>query len=129
MKQHAHCTAGESMVEVAVVSTDSATAQRLAALITGHDFRVTTYTPDALPATLPALFIIAMPALSSPEEQVIERLRADETTANVPIVIASALPMNELQSVPYASDWTIAIVPEPVEATVLIETINFLLGQ
>ncbi len=117
------------MVEVAVVSTDSATAQRLAALITGHDFRVTTYPPDALPATLPALFIIAMPALSSPEEQVIERLRADETTANVPIVIASALPMNELQSVPYASDWTIAIVPEPVEATVLIETINFLLGQ
>jgi hypothetical protein len=47
----------------------------------------------------------------------------------VPIVIVSGLPMNELQSVPYASDWTIAIVPEPVETPVLIDTINFLLGQ
>ncbi|MCS6886577.1 hypothetical protein [Chloroflexus sp.] len=116
------------MREIAIVSTDGATAQRLAALIAGQDFRVTTYTPDTLPAELPALFIVAMPALSSPEEQVIERLRADEATANVPIVIVSALPMNELQSVPYASDWTIAIVPEPVEAKVLVDTIHFLLG-
>lgn len=117
------------MVEVAIVSTDGGTAQRLAALLANLDFRVTSYTPDTLPAELPALFIVAMPALASPEEQVIERLRADEATANIPIVIASALPMNELQSVPYASDWTIAIVPEPVEAKVLVDTINFLLGK
>ncbi|MEF3275810.1 MAG: hypothetical protein K6356_15695 [Chloroflexus sp.] len=117
------------MVEVAVVSTDGATASRLAALVPSRDFRVITCAPDALPAPLPALFVVAMPALASPEEQLIERLRADETTASLPIVIVSALPMNELQSVPYASDWTIAIVPEPVEAQVLIDTINFLLGK
>lgn len=117
------------MVEVAVVSSDNTTASRLADLISAHDFHVTICTPDTLPTALPALFVVAMPTLASPEEQVIERLRADETTANVPIVIVSGLPMNELQSVPYASDWTIAIVPEPVEAPVLIDTINFLLGQ
>ncbi|WP_298819897.1 hypothetical protein [Chloroflexus sp.] len=117
------------MVEVAVVSTNDATANRLAALVPANDFRVTTCPPDELPAPLPALFIVAMPALASPEEQLIERLRADETTANLPIVIVSDLPMNELQSVPYASDWTIAIVPEPVESTVLVDTINFLLGR
>jgi DNA-binding response OmpR family regulator len=129
MKAYAHCDAEDRMGEVAIVSTDSTTADRLAAIVAAQDFRVTTCTPDALPAALPALFIVVMPALASPEEQVIEQLRANETTANIPIVIVSGLPMNELQSVPYASDWTIAIVPEPVEEKVLIDTIHFLLGK
>ncbi len=117
------------MVEVAVVSSDHATTSRLAGLLAGQDVRVTTYTEPVVPNPLPALFVIAMPALASPEEQLIEQLRANEATASIPIVIVSALPMNELQSVPYASDWTIAIVSEPVEAAVLADTINFLLSQ
>jgi hypothetical protein len=36
--------------------------------------------------------------------------------------------MIELQSVPYASDWTIAIVEEPVQPEVLADTIGFLLN-
>jgi hypothetical protein len=73
--------------------------------------------------------VIALPGLETPEETVIERIRADEATAGTPIVIASALPMVQLQSVPYASDWTIAIVEEPVQPAVLAETIKFLLTQ
>jgi hypothetical protein len=72
--------------------------------------------------------VIALPGLETPEEQVIERLRADDATANIPIIIVSALPMVQLQSVPYASDWTIAIVEEPVQAAILADTMQFLLN-
>lgn len=113
---------------VAVISTDPTVRERLAALIPPDGFVVGTYSPEAIPATMPALFVIALPGVDTPEEQLIERLRADDATANTPIVIASALPMVHLQSVPYASDWTIAIVEEPVTATVLAETMRFLLN-
>jgi CheY-like chemotaxis protein len=112
---------------VVVVASDADTRVRLAALLPG-DLVTTTATPDGIPAEMPNLFVIALPALETPEEQLIERLRADEATANIPIVIASALPMVHLQSVPYASDWTIAIVEEPVQAVVLADTMNFLLN-
>lgn len=115
-------------ISVVVVAGDAATRTRLAALLTGDWVVTTTATPDSLPAEMPNLFVIALPGLETPEEQVIERLRADDATANIPIVIASALPMIQLQSVPYASDWTIAIVEEPVQATVLADTMQFLLN-
>nr|WP_044200306.1 hypothetical protein [Oscillochloris trichoides] len=112
---------------VVVVASDDTTRSRLAALLTG-DWAVTTATPDSLPAEMPNIFVVALPGLETPEEQVIERLRADDQTANTPIIIASALPMVQLQSVPYASDWTIAIVEEPVQANVLADTAQFLLN-
>jgi len=113
---------------VVVVASDADTRARLAALLPMDSVTMTTATPESLPAEMPNLFVIALPALETPEEQVIERLRADDSTANIPIVIASALPMIHLQSVPYASDWTIAIVEEPVQAAVLADTMNFLLN-
>jgi hypothetical protein len=115
-------------IPVAVVASDVGTGARLASLIPDDSFTVAQSTPTSVPAALPGLFIIALPALDTPEEALIERLRADEATAGIPIVIASALPMVHLQSVPYASDWTIAIVEEPVRAEVLAETIKFLLN-
>jgi CheY-like chemotaxis protein len=114
--------------QLAVVASDTSTQERLARLVPGDLFEVVLTAPEALPDALPELFIIALPGLETPEEQLIERLRADEATANIPIVIASALPMVQLQSVPYASDWTIAIVEEPVQPTVLADTIKFLLS-
>lgn len=113
---------------VAVVASDARARERLAALIPNDSFSISTHTPDGLPQELPNLFIIALPALETPEEQLIERLRADDATANIPIVIASALPMVHLQSVPYAADWTIAVVEEPVKAAELADTIRFLLN-
>lgn len=115
-------------ISVAVVASDARTRERLAALIPSDAFDVSLSAPGALPAEVPGLFIIALPGLETPEEQMIERVRADESTAAIPIVIASALPMVQLQSVPYASDWTIAIVEEPVRAEVLADTIKFLLN-
>ncbi|NTU79221.1 MAG: hypothetical protein HGA45_07430 [Chloroflexales bacterium] len=115
-------------IPVAVVASDAGTGARLASLIPSDSFTVAQSAPTSVPAELPGLFIIALPGLETPEEAMIERLRADETTAGIPIVIASALPMVLLQSVPYASDWTIAIVEEPVRAEVLAETIKFLLN-
>lgn len=114
-------------VSVAVVASDAQTRERLAALIPGDGFELSLRAPGELPAAAPGLFIIALPGIDTPEEQMIERVRADEATAGIPIVIASALPMVQLQSVPYASDWTIAIVEEPVRAEVLADTIKFLL--
>jgi CheY-like chemotaxis protein len=115
-------------ISVAVVANDADTRARLAALIPEDAFSVTQSLPDQPLVALPALFLIALPALASPEEQLIERLRADEATAATPIIIVSALPMVQLQSVPYAADWTIAIVEEPVQPAVLAETIKFLLA-
>jgi hypothetical protein len=113
---------------VLVVAQDTDARSRLTGLVPNDPFEVNSCAPDALPENLPALFIVALPALESPEEQLIERLRADEATANIPIVIASKLPMVQLQSVPYASDWTIAIVEEPVQPDVLADTMGFLLN-
>lgn len=113
---------------IAVVAGDAPTRERLAALVP-DDVMITTCTPDTVPAEMPRLFIIALPGVETPEEQLIERLRADDATADIPIIIASALPMVQLQSVPYASDWTIAIVEEPVSPAVLADTMQFLLGQ
>jgi CheY-like chemotaxis protein len=115
-------------ISVAVMASDTATRTRLAALIPEDAFVVTQSTPDQVPSELPALFLIALPGIATPEEQLIERLRADEATAATPIIIVSALPMVQLQSVPYAADWTIAIVEEPVQPAVLAETIKFLLN-
>lgn len=115
-------------IPVMVVASDSDTSARLASLIPADSFTVTSCPPGALPAEPPSLFVIALPGLETPEEAMIERIRANEATAAIPIVIASALPMVQLQSVPYASDWTIAIVEEPVQAEVLAETIKFLLN-
>ncbi len=113
---------------VAVVATEASTRERLAALIPSDGFDVTLCAPENVPASQTELFIIALPGLETPEEQLIERLRADEATASTPIIIASALPMVQLQSVPYAADWTIAVVEEPVSASVLADTIKFLLN-
>ncbi|MEI7769550.1 MAG: hypothetical protein WCI67_06160 [Chloroflexales bacterium] len=113
---------------VVVVASDADTRARLAALLPDDLVTATTATPERIPAEMPNLFVIALPGLEAPEERVIERLRADEATASIPIVIVSALPMVYLQSVPYASDWTIAIVEEPVQAAVLADTMNFLLN-
>lgn len=115
-------------VSVAVVATDAAASERLASLIPTEAFTITKCQPDSLPDTLPDLFVLALPGLETPEETLIERLRADDATANIPIVIVSTLPMIDLQSVPYASDWTIAIVEEPVDPQVLQDTMNFLLN-
>ena len=115
-------------ISVLVVASDAPTRERLAALIPGDGFAVVKSSPAGVPATVPNLFVIALPAIDTPEEQLIEQLRADEGTANIPIIIASALPMVQLQSVPYAADWTIAIVEEPVDARVLADTIKFLLN-
>lgn len=115
-------------IPVMVVASDSSTGARLASLIPDDSFVVTRRPPGELPAEPPGLFVIALPGLETPEEAMIERIRADEATAAIPIVIASALPMVQLQSVPYASDWTIAIVEEPVRPEVLAETIKFLLN-
>ncbi len=113
---------------IAVVASDARTRERLAALIPSDSFTVSLQSPDGVPPQLPALFIIALPGIQTAEERLIEQLRADEATANVPIVIVSALPMVQLQSVPYAADWTIAIVEEPVKAGELADTIRFLLN-
>jgi CheY-like chemotaxis protein len=113
---------------IVVVAADSTTRDRLAALVPADGYSVESCAPDALPAGKPNLYVIALPAIDTPEEQVIEHLRADEQTEQIPIVIASALPMVQLQSVPYASDWTIAIVEEPVSASVLADTMKFLLN-
>ncbi len=112
---------------VTVVASDRATGDALAALVP-DTFEVTICSPDTLPASLPAIFVLELPGIDTPEEQLIERLRADEATASIPIVIISKLPMIALQSVPYASDWTIAIVEEPVDAGVLAATMSFLLN-
>ncbi|NNJ08967.1 hypothetical protein EKD04_001345 [Chloroflexales bacterium ZM16-3] len=113
---------------VLVVASDADTRSRLAALMPGDSVVTTTAAPDSLPAEMPNIFVIALPGLETPEEQVIERLRADGATEAIPIIIVSALPMVHLQSVPYASDWTIAIVEEPVQAAVLADTMQFLLN-
>jgi hypothetical protein len=113
---------------IAVIATDSSTRARLAAMVPADAFDVTACTPDTIPADHQKLYIIALPGIDTPEEKVIEHLRANDETAGLPIVIASALPMIELQSVPYASDWTIAIVEEPVDQQILADTIAFLLG-
>ncbi|MEI6180659.1 MAG: hypothetical protein WCP31_07890 [Chloroflexales bacterium] len=115
-------------IPVVVVANDAGTATRLASLLPDDAFVVAQSTPTSVPDGLPGLFIIALPGLETPEEALIERLRADEATADIPIVIASALPMVQLQSVPYAADWTIAIVEEPVRPEVLAATITFLLN-
>lgn len=114
---------------IAIVASDPATRERLAALVPAADYTVVQCSPSELPDPLPSLFVLALPGIDTPEEQLIEQLRADDATAATPIVIASALPMVELQSVPYASDWTIAIVEEPVRPEVLSETMQFLLGS
>ncbi|NJN17914.1 MAG: hypothetical protein HC822_17390 [Oscillochloris sp.] len=115
-------------LSITVVAADPATSARLAALMPDDGVSVNICTPEQLPATMPQLFIVALPGLETPEEAVIERLRADDATAAIPIIIVSALPMVQLQSVPYASDWTIAIVEEPVQSTILAETMQFLLA-
>ncbi|MBX0326446.1 hypothetical protein K2Z83_01895 [Oscillochloris sp. ZM17-4] len=115
------------LTSVVVVASDADTQARLAALLPS-DSVTTIAAPDSIPAEMPNLFVIALPALETPEEQVIERLRADGATESIPIIIVSALPMVYLQSVPYASDWTIAIVEEPVQAAVLADTMQFLLN-
>lgn len=115
-------------IAVAVVATEAGTRERLAAMIPSDSFSVTLSAPEDAPAEQTELFVIALPGLDTPEEQLIERLRADESTAATPIIIASALPMVHLQSVPYAADWTIAVVEEPVSEAVLADTIKFLLN-
>jgi hypothetical protein len=119
-------------VSICIVSTDSATWKRLSELIP-ETFTKTLWipdpdNPDSLPSELPELFILALPGINTPEEKLIERLRSDDSTAAIPIVIVSALSMQELQSVPYASDWTIGIVEEPIEASILMDTMNFLIN-
>lgn len=116
------------MPSIAVIAADQTARDRLASLVPPA-YDLVCCGPNELPSPLPSLFLLALPGLSTPEEQLVERLRADSATATIPIVLASALPMVELQSVPYASDWTIAIVEEPVGAEVLSETMQFLLGQ
>ncbi len=115
-------------VTVVVAAQDTGVRDRLIGLIPADSFAIYACTPEETPATPPELFVVALPALESPEEQLIERLRSDEQTASIPIVIASTLPMIQLQSVPYASDWTIAIVEEPVQQQVLVDTMGFLLN-
>jgi CheY-like chemotaxis protein len=115
-------------IPVSVVAVDTATRERLSSLIPSDGFAVTSCSPDALPAELPHIFVLALPGINTPEEQLIEKLRSDDSTAEIPIVIVSALPMIDLQSVPYASDWTIAIVEDPVDPGVLLDTMNFLLN-
>ncbi len=114
---------------ITVVATDEAMRDRLAALVPSDEFAIVTCSPNELPADLPQLFIIALPGLETPEEACIEQVRANDATADIPIVIVSALPMIQLQSVPYASDWTIAIVEEPVDPAVLSDTMGFLLNS
>jgi hypothetical protein len=115
-------------ISIAVVATDHAARDRLAAMVPPDAFIVTTCSPDEIPVPPPELFIVALPTLETAEERLIEQLRAEDATAGIPIVIASSLPMIQLQSVPYASDWTIAIVEEPVQPDVLAETMKFLLN-
>ncbi len=114
--------------QIVVIASDAVTQERLAASIPTDAFTVTLCAPDELPATWPQLFVIALPALGTDEEALIEKLRADETTTNIPIVIVTALSLVQLQSMPYASDWTVAIVSEPVDPQVLLETMRFLLN-
>jgi hypothetical protein len=114
---------------ITVVAVDAQVRERLAALIPAGNYSPTTCDPDELPDSLPRLFVVSLPGVETREERLIVRLRAEAPTAAIPIVIASALPMVQLQSLPYASDWTIAIVEEPVDAQVLGETMSFLLGQ
>lgn len=115
-------------IPITVVAIDPSTANNLASLIPTDTYTTTTCTPDALPADLPQMFVLSLPGIDTPEEKLIEQLRSDDTTAGIPIVIVSQLPMIELQSVPYASDWTIAIVEEPVDPDVLKDTMHFLLN-
>jgi hypothetical protein len=113
---------------IAVVAQAPDTRDALVRMIPGDAYQVTAYPPGDVPDPLPDLFVIGLPALESPEEQMIEQLRSDDATAPVPIVIASHLSMAELHSVPYASDWTIAIVEYPVDPQVLTDTMTFLLN-
>jgi len=112
---------------ITVVATDAAVRDRLAALIPTETYAVMTLSPNELGSDMPQLFVVSLPGLGTPEEEVIQTLRAEDATANIPIVIVSALPMIDLQAVPYAGDWTIAIVEEPVDGQVLGETMGFLL--
>lgn len=114
--------------QIVVVAGDANLRDRLATLIPADAFVVAICSPFELPLELPQLYIVALPGLETPEEQLIAQLRADAVTADIPIVIVSALPMVYLQSLPYASDWTIAIVEEPVDPQVLSETMGFLLN-
>ncbi len=114
---------------VAIIADEPTTRERLAALTPVDVYTVAQYAPDGMPAELPDICIVALSGLEMAEARLIEQLRADDTTANIPIVIASSLPMNQLQSLPYASDWTIAIVEEPVDPQILAETMQFLLGS
>lgn len=114
--------------QVTIVAVDPTVCDRLATIISSDLYAVTTCAPNEIPADLPDLFVIALPDLETPEEQLIEKLRADDATADIPIVIISTLPMIQLQSVPYASDWTIAIVEEPADPQILQETMGFLLN-
>lgn len=117
-------------VAITVVAQDPSVRARLAELCAADDCTVTPCAPDSLPAEMPRLFVIALPAMETPEEQLIERLRADEATATLPIVIVSALRMVNLQSVDYiSSDLTIAIVEEPVQQDILRDTMIFLLSS
>lgn len=115
-------------VSVAVVAQDDSVRERLVGMIPADSYAATACAPDELPAETPGLFIISLPEMGSPEEVLIEKLRADESTAELPIIIESKLPMEKLQSLDYiSSGWTIAIVEEPVQADVLIDTMGFLL--
>lgn len=114
---------------VTIVAQDVDVRSRLAALIPEDRYRVMTSAPAEISPSS-ALFVVGLPGLATPEAELIEQLRANEETATVPIIIASELPMEQLQSVDYiASDWTIALVTEPVEPQVLVDTINFLLAD
>ena len=61
---------------ITVVASDLATRDRLAALVPIDGFMVATCGPEELPSALPNLYVIALPAIETPEEQVIEHLRA-----------------------------------------------------
>ncbi len=115
--------------EVLVVAGDAVLRQQLVGFVEQGDFQVVACTPDALPERLPAAYVIALPALDTTEETLIKDLRSHDQTAQLPIALVSTLPMEQLQSVEYiASDWTIAIVPEPPEQAILLETLTFLLA-
>jgi hypothetical protein len=117
-------------VPITVIASDAAKREQIIGLIPPDSFTIDGCAPDALPDTMPRMFVIALPELQSPEEALIERLLADETTANIPIVIVSKLPMEQLQSVEYLSgNMSIAIVEEPVQPDILADTISFLLSS
>ncbi|NJP05758.1 MAG: hypothetical protein HC837_09125 [Chloroflexaceae bacterium] len=114
--------------QVFVIADDSATCERLVSTVPADTYTVASYATTDLPSDSPAIFLVALPGIDTPEGHLIEHLRADETTTDIPIVIISTLPMNELQSLPYASSWTIGIVSDPVDPTILADTMGFLLN-